>query len=210
MSRFRCTPKSPYQIFLRLLESESVFSALTRILQPISKAIQECSEIIDQVTDCGSEDYLEAVTDEEIELIESLLGTAFVICQTQVTCVVSRIKKLHSFFETQEGRALGGLDNSKAEILNRGATVISGTGYSDVQVIDAFANYFKHRDEWPSDWAVVSGRQAHTVSIISAFGAASGTNGNLRTGASALGNKGYHSVSVFAEKLDLDPWVQGG
>jgi hypothetical protein len=203
MSRFQYTPRSPYQVFLRLLEPEAVFFALARSLDPIGKAIQECTDIIDLAVDSGNVDYSEAVTDEEGEIIESLLGTAFVICQTHITCVVSRIKELHSFFQARETHALDSLNVSKGEILKQGADILAGTTYSSVQAIDAFANYFKHREEWPSDWTQLCGHQVHTRDVISAFGVASGSHNNLRTGAEALGNTEYRSVSLFADKLEV-------
>lgn len=202
-SRFQYKPINPYHVFLRLLELEAVFSTLTRSLEPIGEAIQEGSDIIDRAVESGSEDYPEIVTDEEVEIIENLLGTAFVICQTHITCVVSRAKKLHTFFQVREGRVLGALDNSKSAILKRGADVIPGSAYSSIEVIDAFANYFKHRDEWPSDWAQLRGLQSRTRDVITAFNAASGSTGNLRAGAEALGNTEYHSVLLFADKLEV-------
>ena len=145
--KFKYTPRSPYLLFLRLLQPEMVFSTLTRSLTVIGEAIQQSARVIDGAHDSGNVDYIEIITDEEVELIESLLGTAFVICQTNITSVVSRIKDLHSFFRKREGRPLGALGCSKEAILKQGSDGLPGSAYSIVETIDAFANYFKHRDE---------------------------------------------------------------
>jgi hypothetical protein len=39
-------------------------------------------------------------------------------------------------------------DGTERGIMNLGSPIGDG-GYSKIQVINAFANYFKHRDEWP-------------------------------------------------------------
>lgn len=200
---FQYTARSPYRLFLRLLEPEVVFSTLTRSLTIVGQAIAQCDQVIDGARSSGDVDYIEIVTDEEVELIESLLGTAFVICQTNITCVVSRIYGLHSFFQKKEGRSLGALGNSRKALMKQCSDRLPESPYSYVEIIDAFANYFKHHDEWPRDWTYLSGHQVNTRDIISACGAVSGSTENLRLGAKALGNSQYDAVLLFAEKLEV-------
>jgi hypothetical protein len=201
--KFQYTLRSPYLLFLRRLQPEMVFSSLDRSLTVIGDAIRQSARVIDGAQGSGNADYIEFVTDEEVELIESLLGTAFVICQTNITSVVSRIKDLHSFFRKREGRPLGALRFSKEAILKQGSDGLPGSAYSIVEAIDAFANYFKHREEWPSNWTLLSSHQAHTRDIISACGASPGSTGNLRAGAEALGNSEFDAVLLLAEQLEV-------
>jgi hypothetical protein len=138
--KFQYTPPNPYLLFLRLLEPEMVFSTLTRSLTEIGGAIQRSAQVIDGEHDSGNADYLRIVIDEEIDHIETLLGTAFVICQTNITSFVSRIKDLHSFFRKREGRPLGAVGCSKKAILKHGSDSLPGSTYSVVEVIDAFSH----------------------------------------------------------------------
>jgi hypothetical protein len=78
---------------------------------------------------------------------------------------------------------------------------VKGSTFTEVQVIDAFANYFKHREEWIGEWANLPKQSADTARIIQAVGASRGSTGNLRTGAEALGNESYADVVLFAEVL---------
>ena len=83
-----------------------------------------------------------------------------------------------------------------------GSEKVICTEFSQVQVIDAFANYFKHRDEWRADWNSLPQKSASTAQIISAVGASQGSTGNLRAGAEVLGNAAYTNVTVFIEILN--------
>jgi hypothetical protein len=54
-------------------------------------------------------------------------------------------------------------------------------------VINAFANYFKHRDEWnPVDWSDPKGLNTNTLKVITAIGATPASDRNLQTATSAL------------------------
>jgi hypothetical protein len=65
-------------------------------------------------------------------------------------------------------------------------------------VLDALANYFQHRDEWPSsDWSTLTDLSKRTADIVAAAGLTSGSTGNLRTGSTALGNVDYKSTARF-------------
>ena len=172
------------------------------ILWPIGNAIKESVNFIGRSANSGNEGYSVAVVDAEAEIIESLLGVAFLVCQTNITGVVSTVINLQEFFRKNERRTPPGLDKGKSDILAQGAEFIRGSKYTDVQAINAFANYFKHRDEWLPDWTKLSKQQADTRDVISAFGAKPGFSGNLRAGAEALGNTEYSSVMLFANKLE--------
>jgi hypothetical protein len=54
-------------------------------------------------------------------------------------------------------------------------------------VINAFANYFKHRDERASSWAKLTGNSKKTADVITAAGAKQGSSGNLRQALETLG-----------------------
>jgi len=201
--KFIYTAPNPYLLLFRLWTSENVIPKLTRVLSPIGYAIRKSKQYLDTVAMKANQDWLEIVTDEETEIIENLLGTAFVVCQTHITLVVSSVKRLHKVFQKSEGRPLSGLEESKDKIMRLGATPMGTSAYTDIQVIDAFANYFKHLEEWPHDWTKLKrGLQQKTGDIIVSAGARSGSTGNLRTGAEVLGNSEYHQVEIFADRIN--------
>jgi len=54
-------------------------------------------------------------------------------------------------------------------------------------LINAFANYFKHGDEWNGSWSALTGQSKQTADVISAVGAQEFSTGNLCAGGKALG-----------------------
>jgi hypothetical protein len=58
------------------------------------------------------------------------------------------------------------------EILEVEATVHAATGLSEICLIDAVANYFKHHHEWPRDWAVEPANKGSrsTIELVLALG----------------------------------------
>jgi hypothetical protein len=71
------------------LETTSYIDTWRRPLETIGAAIGKTTEEIERVRAQADEDWLQYLVDEETEVIESLIGTAFVVCQTAITSVVS-------------------------------------------------------------------------------------------------------------------------
>lgn len=202
-AKFSYTPINPYNLLFRLWKPEFTVPNLVRVLEPIGEAIRGSSEYINNETKDGDQDWLEVVAEEETEFTENMLGTAFVVCQTHITLVVSNVKRLYDLFQKREGRTLSGLNDTKAGIISLGAKSIGSTGYTDIQIIDAFANYFKHREEWDHDWIKLKTDQQKKVrDVIVAVGAKPYGHDNIRLGAKVLGNTDYHRVTVFVDAID--------
>jgi hypothetical protein len=89
-------------------------------------------------------------------------------------------------------------------VKNTDITPVAGTAFSAVEGLNSFANYFKHRDEWPHDWTELQrNNEKRTVAVIQAFGAQPGSTGNLRQGYSALfGDDNYANVGRLAEAVE--------
>ncbi|MBA4391852.1 MAG: hypothetical protein C0399_13085 [Syntrophus sp. (in: bacteria)] len=201
-NRFVYRKRNPYNIVMRLWQPD-IIETLKNILEPVGTAIKKLSVSFNNQcrTDFG-DDETEAISDYACESIEGLLGVAFVVCQTHITSVVSNVKRLHVFFKAREKRSIAGFSDKKLFILRQGGVVVAGSDYTDIQTIDAFANYFKHREEWPAKWEKMKkGNPANMRDIILSCGGSCGSSGNLRTGAAILGNEDYHKVSVFADRL---------
>jgi hypothetical protein len=58
----------------------------------------------------------------------------------------------------------GGKKDAILGVTNTDITPVGGTAFSAVEGVNAFANYFKHRDEWPYDWTELrKNNEKHTV-----------------------------------------------
>jgi hypothetical protein len=200
---------SLYAIRLKFSLDSLLYPNIDRVLQAIGEAIEmsiQSIETFDNESAAATVDYhLDEKIDEECDVIEDLLGTAFVVCQTDISSVVSSVKILHSLYKKEhEGEALETTPDKKREIMAFGSLPVASSEFSEVQVIDAFANYFKHREDeaWViGDWDKLQGRSFCTVQTIRAVGASWGSTGNLRTGAKVLGNETYTNMSVFVDIL---------
>ena len=90
---------------------------------------------------------------KESQVVDALLGATFVVCQEYISCVVSQAKAIHQYHELREGRDLQELRCNKAHLVStaskrvRSARDNNDTEYTEIQVIDAAANYFKHHEE---------------------------------------------------------------
>jgi hypothetical protein len=143
----------------------------------------------------------DALVDDEVDQIETILGLCFVAGQTAITSVVSGCKRIHLFagryFNSTNLSPVG--SGNKSELMKRYEMVTAGA-FTPVTAIDAFANYFKHCDEWGnwSDLTTLTGKAAETATIVHALGARSGSTGNLRTGFEAIcGDTNYADVVRF-------------
>jgi hypothetical protein len=152
------------------------------VLDELGRAIKKCDQRIGalHLDDDGSLDL-------ECELIESFLGTAYVVCQAKITAVVERAAELLAA-KPHEIRAMGPRFDAN---------------FSKVEVVWALGNYFKHRDEWePSDWVTSTGLRAVTIRVLKAAGLQASSSGNLRDGAKALGNSEFSDMAVFQAVVD--------
>lgn len=191
-----------YRVLFRLLDISDFHSTLARTLDPLARAIREASSNTREARRTKDQEFIDVIVDDECEVVESLLGSAFVVCQVYMTRVVSITKALHRIFNGDQGRRLRTSDGSKSGILEVGSQYVGSSAYRDVQIIDALANYFKHRDECSVDWRDIPVKAQDTATIIRAVGCTPGSTANLRTGAEALGNNDYESMSVFATRLE--------
>lgn len=168
-----------------------------RVLDEIGNAIRKSKAKLGNMEELPSE-LVDQIVDDETEAIEYLLGTAFVLCQAYMTYVVSTVVSLHKFANSKNIQ-LKTTTNKKQDVLKFG---YKGDGCSPAEVIDGFANYFKHRDEWIANWQKLPERNQKTVQIIQSAGAEQYCTGNLRQGSIALGNPNFAETGIFLDKLE--------
>jgi hypothetical protein len=178
MSAFVYRRRSPLWRDLRLLDLAIAADPYESVLIALGAGIRAAEK---RVKRGGDE-----IAEYEVEVIENLLGVAFVTCQPPITAVVEAAMRLPNHGLERRGlRALGPR---------------SSANYSQVEVLWELANYFKHRDQWfPNTWRNPPKVSEQTVAVITAAGLSHGSGCNLRTGAEALGNSAYTDVMKFQE-----------
>lgn len=180
----------------------------------IEKEIVAASKRIEVAADTGDKDYADGVSDDECELVEQLLGMAFVAGQAFMTGVRTRIAKLSDSCKLALGRplALGG--NKGYDTFKVGTLMNVGSGYTKVEIINAVANYWKHQDDWPTgeevrgsrivnvwDLTALRNSDKRTVEVVVSIGMSPGHTGNLRTAVEALGVTRFEDLSPIRQEL---------
>jgi hypothetical protein len=129
---------------------------LQSVLRTIGKAALIAERRIEDASKSHNiEDVAEVAAEENI-FIEDLLGCALVVSQGYITRITSRLRYLHKCLK-RDGHCLSiipGTKNipNKPDLMKACSSLVAGMDYTQIQVIDAFANYFKHHEEWPAKW----------------------------------------------------------
>jgi hypothetical protein len=192
---FKYQPRTALQILLRLLDYAIRNDTHEEVLDVLGRAIRAACARIDRAAKSGPDEYADAVIDTEVEIIEGLLGAAYVVCQTQITAIVQAALSCRAQV-LRDGLAFPAFGDRDHEVRCMGPRF--NVQWSKIEVLWALANYFKHRDEWSSDtWTNPQRLERHTVPVILAAGLKPSSNGNLRDGAKALGNPDFADIVVF-------------
>jgi hypothetical protein len=83
-------------------------------------------------------DHAKELADEEEDFVNAILGCAFVLCQTQVTVVASRV--------VTAAKSLDIKVKERWQAIELGTRTVKQIARD----VDLAANYFKHNDEWIS------------------------------------------------------------
>lgn len=176
-----------------------------RVLKEIGVAISKSNIELEQIKKTNDfpeeyKEYWESIAEDEYLVIEHLLGTAFVLCQGYITKVVSKIRKYHNLAE-HKGAKLTTTDGKKKSILKFD---YNKTNFSPAQLIDGFANYFKHQDEWPRNWEkLINNSQKDTAEVIKqALRKPYNETNIILDGSYYLGNTEYNNPLVFFDELE--------
>jgi len=128
--------------------------------------------------------YYTVEDEHDIEVVELLVGSAFVLGQAAITQAVSIIKKIR-----EKAGKPPCVPCEKRGIMELVAPVHNETGLSKITIIDAAANYSKHHYEWSDDWSGPPGSKP-TIDIVVKLG---------------LGPKGYHNLEHALRELGMLP-----
>lgn len=198
-----------YEVLLQSLGNE-LEGRLQGLLDPIGGAIAKQiagspERIAEFKKRYGDEEIARLLSEEEDAVVEDFLGMAFIAAQAAyIETVVSRLKDLHELASVRSKTSLTTTTKSKRSILRHGFQPAPRNVFSSVEIVDAFANYYKHRDAWGPDWSVLEGQQERTACIIQSVGAFQSSPKNLRAGAAHFGNTSYGDVGTLLKVLA--PW----
>lgn len=177
---------NPFEILFALIEVPLESPALYRVTEALGDAVKACSDAIEKAATSQNFEHFDSVAADESTVMESLIGAAFVACQAEINGAAAHFVRIHEEAK-QAGVILKTSDGSKPGTRAVGSPKVGTSRYTRIEVINAFANYFKHRDEWKRPWDEAIDDQRWTVSVISEVGAKEFESENLRTGLGALG-----------------------
>jgi hypothetical protein len=127
--------------------------------------------------------YYSVEDEHDIEVVEHLIGVAFVLGQATITQTVSLVKRLH-----QEANKPDWIASKKDDIMSMASPFHAASGLSKIAIVDAVADYYKHRDQWTDqDW---TGPEIKNKTIRKAISL-------------GLGPKGYHNMEFALRQLDV-------
>ena len=183
--------------------------SLERVLEPIGQGIKVSASIIEEAESEEVDDrYLDSVISEETWIIENLLGSAFITCQTHMTEVTSAISRLYNLCDYKTRSKFEYISDNNFKVYEKNSPNLSGTCYTKIKAIQIAANYFKHRSEWSIDtseqgkWEVCGvGKKTIEAmnNLVDTIGVSSGSTGNLRELSRVLGNAEFSDTGVFID-----------
>lgn len=202
------TQRTPKQtdILLRRVRIACEDEPLDRLHAAIELEIASVIRHINHADDASDEYYL----------LEELLGVAFVIAQTYITRIRSCILELSMGCEKELRRRLSFVNDKNAyDILKIAGSIQTNSPYTTIEAINAIANYWKHREEWPTcmeengayrsiiwDTAQMNPKHTkYTVEIVTSLGMAPDSTGQLRAAVKLLGVANYEDLSLFRKEL---------
>jgi hypothetical protein len=92
--------------------------------------------------------YYTVEDEHDIEVRQLLIGSVFVLGQAAITQAVSLVKKMHELKGSAQGIPI-----AKEDIMALESLIHVQSGINKISLINAVANYCKHRYEWWDDWS---------------------------------------------------------
>lgn len=130
----------------------------------------------------ASPKYYTDEDEHDIAVVDLLIGSVFVLGQAAITQAVSIVTKIYDLAGKPSW-----LPHGKAALMSAEAAKHNKTGLSEIVLIDAVANYFKHHYEWPDGWIDASPKQQLTIGLVLRLGLSPDGNHNLDTAVRELG-----------------------
>jgi len=195
-------------ICTRLLECDVKDDTVTRVMDDIAQSIRHLERRFEEASKKSDQDD-QWFWDGENDYLEKLIGVSFIVLQSKIRRVASSAasfdKRLKKFFDL----SIAGFETQSA-VRALGDTY-KGTGSTLVQQIWDTANYFKHRDEWPSEvWEEDNDRKGEANQIMNSrntrksvarIGIEKSSTGNMRTAYEFMGAVPYSNCECLVERV---------
>lgn len=165
--------EDPFEMF----PIQSVLRSLAELTQAAEQSRFERADPWKSV----SPKYHTVEDEHDIAVVDLLIGSAFVLGQAVITQAVSIVTKIYDLAAKPSW-----LPHGKAALMSAEA-VKHNNGLTEIAIIDAAANYFKHHHEWPDDWIDASPKQQPTIDLVLRLGLSPGGNCNLDIAVRELG-----------------------
>jgi hypothetical protein len=191
---------------ISLLESDGRDESMVVVLDALGDAISAAGRRTHEAVRSGDEQYADAVIDRECAIVESLLGAAFIVCQTKITAIIAGAYDARICLDPLR-RSMLPFKDKALSVLEVGAT-LGSTGYSAVAAINEVANYFKHHEEWDGVSWEPNKRNEKTIPVIRALGLKPLSTGNLRRAAKAFGWKWDERGSLHVLDRAIAEWAE--
>src|SRR5207249_588407 len=131
-----------YALLLECLRNDPYVGVLGAALLALGQGIRSSSLAIIKAQEAFGEDA-DPFVDDECDIIEDLLGAGFVCIQKRITYTVTRVQRLHEL-ASRRSMSLTTTAKRRESIMTFGSPYVGGSAYTEIQVLDALANYFKH------------------------------------------------------------------
>lgn len=140
------------------------------VLYSLREPLADCSKTIRQHGN-RDDDASQAMTESAGQLREELIGIAFVVCQTWIGAVAASVKKIHGAMTRDTRKRMPPTGKNKFQIMRYQNSKVGESERCQIEVIHHYANYWKHRADWPGDYEQLKDAQKNTADALADIGA---------------------------------------
>ena len=139
-------------------------------------------------------------------IIESQIGLILVISQTYISQVISMIRNIHVDFSKFFKADFSEYPEKKNDLISEFNPLVGGYSFTNIEAINALANYFKHHEEWGSNITKLRGNNKKTADIVQQMGGnlsmALWSSRNLTNCIKKLGVSSFDNLYIIPEIVD--------
>jgi hypothetical protein len=178
-------PATNLDAALKAFEASRNTARLEHLMRSIGSVIGETAE------------YVASISDDQA--IESLLGSAYLLCQAHMRAVLLRLASIEEIVRGRKAARskLARADEDRLALLDLPCPRMVGA-YSLPRVIWALAEFHRLRDQLPATRASARGAARGLLAIVSAAGVDPQTPAPLQTAAKALGVTQYAHLDLLS------------
>ena len=188
-------------LLMHLLDLAADQTVLNRVLEIIAQAIRDADKSIARADEEEDAEFAAITIATECELVEDLLGIAFVTVQAHLTGLRKRVVDVSEGCEKAFGQPLS-FGKNPLQVGNQ----LESTTMTAVEAMNAAANYWKHKEEWEIKITVepepnVLWDKGQTVALVQQLGMAPMSEGNLRQAATRLHVADLRDLSPIRQQV---------